>query len=429
MATFSPSFLHVKEHVDRCLPDDFIFKTCREIGHRWRKRKLDPACTLHLFLLQLLAGLALSGLRHAGNIAVTAQAICAAKKRLPLQLFTRLVETALPKDFSAAATYNGLVTYLVDGTSFLVDDVAKLARKYGKSSNQRGTSRSYPTPKLLTLMHAGAGYIGKAIILPYRRQEFTCLSRLFKLIGKGCLLMGDRGLVSFAHLALMRAQDIHGCFRLPRGMVVRGRGKGSHRLAKRLGRQDMLVTWTAYRRPKWMSKKRWATISGQTLQLRQIAFRVCRKGYRTHWAWIITTLLDPEQHPARKLIELYTDRWQIEVNFRDLKCTLKMSKISAKTVKGVQKEVLAFILLYNLIRQIMRTAAQQQDVPPDRIGFKDAMLWLLYSPPGTPLAKLLVNPRRERATQPRRLKKGRHRFPQLNRSRAELCKPRCAVKI
>ena len=313
--------------------------------------------------------------------------------------------------------------------SFLVNDTAELARKYGKSSNQRGTSRGYPTPKLLTLMEAGAGYVGRAIILPYARQEFTCLARLFKSIGPSSLLLGDRGLVSFTHLALMMARGIHGCFRLPRGKVVRGRGKGSRRSTKRLGRQDMLVTWTACQRPKWMSKKRWATVSGQTLKLRQIAFRVCRKGFRTHWAWIITTLLDPEQYPAQELIGLYSDRWQIEVYFRDLKCTLNMGKISARTVKGVQKEVLAFILLYNLIRKVMQTAAKQQAVPPDRISFKDAMLWLLYSPPGTPLPRLIVNPRRKRATQPRKLKKGRHRFPQLNQPRAELCKPRCTVKI
>ena len=334
-------WLHVKQHLEQCLPNDFIFKTCRDVGHVWRKRQLDPACTVHLFLLQLLAGVALCGLRHAAGVAVTAQAICAAKMRLPLKLFARLVEQSLPKDFSAAATYKGLKTHLVDGMSFLVNDTAELARKYGKSSNQRGTSRGYPTPKLLTLMEAGAGYVGRAIILPYARQEFTCLARLFKSIGPSSLLLGDRGLVSFTHLALMMARGIHGCFRLPRGKVVRGRGKGSRRSTKRLGRQDMLVTWTACQRPKWMSKKRWATVSGQTLKLRQIAFRVCRKGFRTHWAWIITTLLDPKEYPAQELIGLYSDRWQIEVYFRDLKCTLNMGKISARTVKGVQKEVLS----------------------------------------------------------------------------------------
>ena len=61
-------------------------------------------------------------------------AICAAKMRLPLKLFVSLVEQSLPKGFSAAATYKGLKTYLVDGMSFLVNDTAELAGKYGRNS-------------------------------------------------------------------------------------------------------------------------------------------------------------------------------------------------------------------------------------------------------------------------------------------------------
>jgi hypothetical protein len=428
MATFSAAVTHVKERLELCLATDFIFKTCREVGHEWRNTPLNPAVTIHAILLQLLASVALRGLRHVANITQTAQAICNAKMRLPLKLFVKLVEYSLPKDFAAAA-YKGLKIYLVDGMGFTVADTPPLARKYGKSTNQTRKTPGYPTPKLLALMEAGAGYIGKAIILPYARQEYTCLSRLFKFIDPGSLLMGDRGLVSFVHLAMLMAQGLQGCFRLPRGRIVHGRGTGSRRLKKRLGKQDLLVTWEATRRPKWMSKKRWEKFAQQTLTLRQISFRVCRKGFRTNWAWIITTLLDPEQHPAQKLIELYSERWQIEVYFRDLKCTLNMKKISVKTVKGVQKEVLAFILLYNLIRKVMQEAAERQGVAPDRIGFKDATLWLLYSAPGTPPPKLVVNPRRERATQARRVKKGRRRFPQLNQSRAASCKPRCKVKI
>jgi Transposase DDE domain len=428
MATFSAALLHVKEHVEQTLPQEFIYKNCREIGHRWRKRILDPALTVHLLLLQLLAAVALRGLRRAAHVTVSAQAICAARMRLPAKLFVRLVERTVPEGLSGT-TYKRLKTYIVDGASFMTADNPPLAGKYGKSKNQRGMGNGYPTPKLLALMQAGGGFISKSIILPYARQEFTCLSRLFKAMDPGSLLLGDRGLVSFTHMALLMAGGFQGCFRLPRWQVVFNRGKGSRRLQKRQGKQDILVTWSASRRPKWLSKKRWEKVADQTLTLRQISFRVCRKGFRTHWAWIITTLLDPTHDPAQELIELYGERWQIEVHFRDLKRTLNMSMISAKTIQGVQKEVLAFILLYNLIRKVMLEASRQQGVPPDRISFVDAMLWLLHSTPGTPLPELVVNPRRTRNAQPRKLKNARHRFPQLKQSRAELCKPPCVVKI
>lgn len=429
MATLSPALRHVKQHVEECLPEALIFQTCRDVGHRWRKGKLDPALSLHLFLLQLLAGVALRGLRRAADLTVTAQAVCAARIRLPVQLFIRLIRRSVPQGAWAEQTYKRFKVYIADGMSFMAPDTQEVAARYGKSKNQRGPAHGYPTPKLLALMQAGGGFIARVTILPWARQEFTCLSRLFKSLPANSLLLGDRGLVSFTHLAMLIASGMHGCFRLPRWQVVFGRGKGSRRLTRRQGKQDLLVRWAATARPKWLSKKRWEAIAGQTLTLRQISFRVCRKGFRTHWAWVVTTLLDPQEYPAQELVELYGGRWQIEVHFRDLKRTLGMKMISAKTVAGVQKEVLTFILLHNLVRKVMYEAAARQGVPPDRISFIDAARWLLFSAPGTPLPELVVNPRRTRPSQPRKLKNARHRFPQLKQRRAELCKPPCVAKI
>ena len=372
MATFSAALGHVKQHVERCLPQECVCQICAEIGYRWRERQLGPALTIHLVVLQLLAKVALRGLRRVAGIPVSAQAICAAKMRLPVRLFFKLVERSVPRGLSAQDLYKQWKVYLADGTGFMTPDSPELARRYGKSKNQAGPAYGYPTPKLLALAQAGGGFIAKTVLLPYGRQEFACLSRLFKALEPRSLLLGDRGLVSFAHLALLTARGVAGCFRLPRWQVVFGRGTGSRRLGKRLGKQDLLVSWTASRRPKWLSKRRWADIETRVLTLRQISFRICRKGYRTHWAWIVTTLLDPQEYPAQELVELYGRRWAIEVQFRDLKRTLNMAKVSTKTAAGVRKEVLAFILLYNLVRTVICEAAGRQGVPPDRVSFIDA---------------------------------------------------------
>lgn len=429
MVNVSAALAQVKEHVGQCLPEEHICQICRDIGHRWRKRQLDPPISVHLIVLQLLAKVSLRGLRHVAALSVSATAICKAKKRLPLQLFLKLIERSVPEDLSAQTLYKQLRVYIADAMGFMTPDTPELAGRYGKSKNQSGPAYGYPTPKLLALMQAGSGFIGKAIILPWKRQEFSCLCRLFRAMGPQSLLLGDRGLGSFAHLALLMGKELHGCFRLPRWQVVFGRGKANRRLIKRLGKHDLLVRWTACRRPVWLSKKRWAAIQNECLTLRQISFRICRNGFRTHWAWIITTLTDPQEYPAQELVELYGQRWQIEVHFRDLKRTLKMAMISTKSVAGVQKEVLAFILLYNLVRKIMGEAAGRQSVPPDRISFIDAARWLLYSSPGTPLPPLMVNPIRIRKTQPRKVKTGRRRYSQLKQPRAQLCKPPCEAKI
>jgi len=440
MATFSNSLRHVKAHLDQLLPRQDTADLCRELGHQWRKRVLDPALTVHLFLLQLLAQVALEGLRHAASIQVTAQALCKARQRLPLKLMMELVARSAGSAPShaqeqAQSLWNGLMIYLADGTTFLTPDTPDLARHYGKSKNQRGTSLGYPSLKLLALMDLSGGLIRRVIALPSHRQEFTCLSRLFVAIVRNCgdsaraLLLGDRGLVSFVHLFLMIQAGIQGCFRLPRGQVAHHRGRLSRRLVKRLGRQDLLVRWTATCRPKWLSKKSWKPLAARQLVLRQIAFRILRKGFRTQWAWIITTLTDPRKYPAEEVAQLYGKRWQIEVCFRDLKSTLNTRMLRSKSIAGVRKEILAFVLLYNLIRRVMQQAATLQQVAVQRISFIDATRWLLWSSPGQAFPTLKVNPVRIRCSPPRRLKNARHRYPQLNAPRNDLDKPPYQIKL
>ena len=428
MATVAHGLQQVKSHLGELVSPQDIFQICRQLGHKWRQRLLDPAVTVQLFLLQLLAGVALEGLRHVAQIPASAQAICKAKARLPLKLWMELVRRSAVGSSGAAALWNGLTACLVDGTSLMTPDTPALAGHFGKAKNQRGTSRGYPMPKLLALLDLTGGWIAQVITLPCDRQEYTCLSRLFAAaakMGARSLLLGDRGLVSFTHLALLMAAGLQACFRLPRGQVVRGRGHGTRRRLKRLGKQDLLVCWSAARRPRWMSRKRWEKLglAQRQLTLRQISFRVCRTGFRTHWAWIVTTLLDPQEYPAQDLIELYSKRWQVEVYFRDLKQTLGMKQLAARTITGVRKEILAFVLLYNLVRRLMQQAAAQQNTTPDRISFIDALRALLWSSPGQPLPRLKINPLRLRPSPPRRLKNARHRFPQLKGSRQALTKP------
>ena len=92
MANLSGSLRHVKAHLHQLVSDEQIFRICDELGHNWRDRVLNPALTVQLFILQLLSKVALEGLRHVAAIPVSAQAICKARMRLPLQLLIELVE-------------------------------------------------------------------------------------------------------------------------------------------------------------------------------------------------------------------------------------------------------------------------------------------------------------------------------------------------
>jgi len=305
--------------------------------------------------------------------------------------------------------------------SFSVPDTQALARKYGRTKNQRGVSRCYPAPKLLALLDAATGMIYKAIPLPWRRQERTCFTRLLGLLQSGDLILADRGLIGFPQFALLLKRGLNTLMRLPRDCVVQKRGQASHHLVRPLGKQDLLVRWNKGRKPNWLGIKRFAELPAD-IQLRQIAFRIVRPGYRTHWAWLITTLTDPAAYPAQDLVNLYARRWQVEVYFRDLKQTLNFKQLTAKSVSGIRKQILGMVLLYNLVRQIIGQAALAMKVNPDRISFKDAMGWLLWARALKPL-DLIVRKQRKRPTQPRRIKRFRKRFLHLSQPRQTYLKP------
>jgi hypothetical protein len=440
MASIIGALDRIKSELLAWVPDDLCERLCHKQGHKWRRRLLNPWTTVQLMLLQLLASVAMAGLRHVARIQVSAAAICKAKQRLPLAVLMNLVETvcqnlsgkgSVLRPIERCGRWLGHRLFLIDGMSFLVNDSPPLRKKYGRASNQRGTCQSYPVPKLLALMDWSSGMIRKVVALPYAKGERTGLSRLLKCLLEGDLMVVDRGLLSFAFMALALGKKVQCLARAPRWLVAHGRGrKGqpNHRQIRKLGRQDWLVRWTKCRCPKWMSRKQWEQLP-QAIVLRQVAYRLSRPGFRPEWAYVITTLLDPRKYPAREIARLYDHRWQIEVNFRELKHTLGMKKLSARTVAGVRKEILCFVLLYNLVRAVMARAAARQKVPPDRIGFKDATLWLLHGAAGEELPELIVNPQRKRATEPRMIKGGRRRYPQLNGRRITLRKPIAEVRI
>jgi hypothetical protein len=116
----------------------------------------------------------------------------------------------------------------------------------------------------------------------------------------------------------------------------------------------------------WMDQAQWESLP-ESITVREIRRTVKRHGFRPIVVTIVTTLLDPELYPADKLVEIRLTRWMIETNLRHLKITLGMDVLKCKTVDGVRKERLMFLLVYNLLRRLMLQAARLQGVNVNRL--------------------------------------------------------------
>lgn len=61
-----------------------------------------------------------------------------------------------------------------------------------------------------------------------------------------------------------------------------------------------------------------------------------------------TTTLDREQ-----LLKLYALRWNVELDLRDIKCTLEMESIDCRTPEMLEKELIVGIAAFNLVRHAL----------------------------------------------------------------------------
>ncbi len=82
----------------------------------------------------------------------------------------------------------------------------------------------------------------------------------------------------------------------------------------------------------------------------------------------------------------YQRRYDVEFDIRDIKVTVDVEKIRAKSVEMFQKELCTSIMAYNLAMPFRRQAAKLAGVPPRRLRFKGVWTTLTH--------RLLMKPMR-----------------------------------
>jgi hypothetical protein len=428
----------IKSHWARQFTDESIDDACRAAGHQWRQRTLPPALTVRLFLLQILYGnTACSHLPRISGEEFTPQAYSAARARLPRAALETLLANTVSQLGQAAldtARWLGHRVFLVDGSTFSTPDVPELQTEFGQPGGQ-AAGCGFPVAHWLALMHHGSGLILKMLVAPLRTHDQSQVAELHPELAAGDVLLGDRGLCSFVHLALLFGRSLHGVFRMhqqqivdftpgrPHRRAVRGRaskkkGMPTSRWIRSLGQLDQLVEWfKPVKCPNWLSPEQFAALPG-SLIVRELHYRIERPGFRVEKVTLVTTLVDAERYSKEVLAQLYLERWRIETNFAHLKTTLGMDALHCQSVEGVLKEATMFALVYNLVRLLMCEAAKRQGVPVERISFIDALRALAHADLDAPFPTLIINPERPNRREPRLLKRRPKQFGYLKEPRA-----------
>jgi hypothetical protein len=426
----------LRQDVAHYLQPQAIEQACQQAGHRSRERKLGPVTTVYLFLLQILRGnVSCEHVTHFANKSFTDSSYCKARKRLPLKVLQKLLDwtrQAYRQATDGDGLWRGHRTFLIDGSSFSMPDTPELQAHFGQPGGQK-PGCGFPVAHLMAMFDAATGLLSEAFAAPLRTHDMSLVPRLHAALRAGDVIVGDRGVCSYAHLALAVQQKLHAVFRVHQRQIVEFRSadaagaklstsRSKSRWLRSLGLWDQVVEWVKpKRRPQWLTAEEYAALP-ERLMVRELRYRTGVRGFRTEEVTLVTTLLDAELYPLEELANLYGKRWRVEVDLRHLKQTMEMDILRCETVDGVEKELTMYALAYNLVRMMMVEAGRRQGVDVERISFVDTLRWLLESEPGAAMPRLKVNPDRRGRCAPRVVKRRPKPYPRMTKPRSELRK-------
>jgi hypothetical protein len=301
---------------------------------------------------------------------VAPSAIPAARRRLgpqPLEWLFARSATEWAHSSAAARRWRGLALYGVDGTTLRVPDSATNRATFGGQSagaSGRGDS-GYPMVRLTALMALRSHLLAGASFGPYSVDEREYAGDLWALIPDHSLTLFDRGFLQANVLVPLRSSGVE------RHWLTRAKSKSTWTVIESLAKNDFLVEMTV----SGEARRKDPSLP-QTFRCRVIEYK--RPGHEPQR--LITSLLDPTAYPAKELVALYHERWEMELAYDEIKTTVlqRQECIRSQSPDGVRQEIWGILLTYNLVRLEMERVADSISVEPLRISFVASLRALRY---------------------------------------------------
>lgn len=298
---------------------------------------------------------------------VTDEALVHARERLGVDPLQRLFERNAARQVSVP-TFHGLHSRAVDGTHLTMPDTEANVTEFGRHKVSKGRT-AFPSMRAVVLSDTQSHEVRGVEIGGCYFDEHEGTRRLLKYLQAQDLLLMDRGIPSIELLWEMTQKKLH--------FLGRISWLWKPKLVKVLGPGDFLVRISGKILDSNQTpgeKRRWIKLE---LTVRMLEYRVGTTGELIR---LMTDLVDPVAYPALELAELYHARWDIELGFDEVKTHLASpppgtpkTVLRSKTPDGAKQEAYALFLTYNLVRGLIKDAAEALGLPPTQISFVGAL--------------------------------------------------------
>lgn len=300
--------------------------------------------------------------RSEGEVRLASKpAIFHARERLgpePMERLFERVAQPLAQPATPGCWLAGRRLVAVDGTCLDLADTVANDEFFGRPGVMKGERSAFPQARVVALAECGTHAMFDAVIGPYATSENALSRDLLGRLTEGMLCLADRGFYSFA--AWQRARGT--------GADLLWRVKDNLRLDPVEDLPD--GSWTAEVFDSKADKKRQHPTTVRVIEYTIADGRDPTGPYR-----LITTLLDHEVAPAEILAGAYTQRWEIETAFDELKTHQRGPRavLRSKSPELVLQEIWGHLCCHYAIRTLMFHAAAKAGRDPDRVSFVAAL--------------------------------------------------------
>ena len=261
---------------------------------------------------------------------------------------------------AAALRWRGLAVYGVDGTTMLIADTEDNEIVFGRPCSGRSAG-AYPQLRLVALMVLRAHLLADIVPGSYHTGEQTLAQELWKRLPDHCVVVVDKGFINYFVFYAIPSQGSG------RHWLCRAKGNLKWHVVRHLGTNDDLVRIRINRSlpkehpelPEWLDAR---------------AIRYQRRGFRAQV--LLTSLLDADTYPAREIVDLYHERWELEIGFDEVKTHAleRLETLRSKSPQRVLQELWGLAIAYNLVRLEMLQVANRLRLPPARISFRHSLM-------------------------------------------------------